>query len=96
MLPLYGSLRPSESQQFQFTFYGHPRIMAEATAVCSINGGPDYSIGLKGQASVMQYNISHTLVDFGKQVGMSKGFSRKRKSVTPPPLLRISMEKCRG
>ena len=68
MLPLYGSLRPSESQQFQFTFYGHPRIMAEATAVCSINGGPDYSIGLKGQASVMQYNISHTLVDFGKQV----------------------------
>ena len=95
MLPLYGSLRPSESQQFQFTFYGHPRIMAEATAVCSINGGPDYSIGLKGQASVMQYNISHTLVDFGKQV-CPRVFPEKKISNPPPPLLRISMEKCRG
>ena len=72
VLPLYGSLRPSETQQFQFTFYGHPRVMAEATAVCSINGGPDYEIGLKGQASVMQYSISHTLVDFGKQVRYPK------------------------
>ena len=67
-MPLYGNLRPSESQQFQFSFYGHPHIIAEATAVCSINGGPDYEISLKGQASVMHYSFNQTVIDFGKQV----------------------------
>lgn len=68
VLPLYGCLKPTESQQFQFTFYGHSRIMAEATAVCRVKGGPDYEVHLKGEASVMDYEFSEKNIDFGKQV----------------------------
>ncbi len=68
VLPLYGELEPGETQQFQFTFYGHSHSMAEAIAVCSVYGGPDYRIHLKGQASLVQYGFSSTHIDLGKQV----------------------------
>lgn len=71
VLPLYGSLRPTECQQFQFTFYGHKHIMAEATAVCSVEGGPDYEVHLKGEASVMEYKFNQKVIDFGKQVNFN-------------------------
>ncbi len=72
MLPLYGELEPGETQQFQFTFYGHSHSMAEAIAVCSVVGGPDYRIYLKGQASLVQYGFSSTQIDLGRQVNLVK------------------------
>ena len=68
MLPLYGELEPGETQKFQFTFYGHSHAMAEAAAVCSVHGGPDYRILLKGQASLLQYGFNTTKIDLGRQV----------------------------
>ena len=68
VLPLYGELVPGEVQQFQFTYYGHSHSMAEAIAVCSVHGGPDYRVYLKGQASLMQYGFSSTRIDLGRQV----------------------------
>lgn len=68
ILPLYGCLKPTESQQFQFSFYGHPHILAEATAVCNVQDGPEYKIHLKGQASLVQYKISERKIDLDKQV----------------------------
>eukprot|EP00794_Sanderia_malayensis_P018879 gene18879-20779_t len=68
ILPLYGELEPGETQQFQFTFYGHSHSMAEVIAVCSVYGGPDYRIHLKGQASLLQYAFSYTHIELGKQI----------------------------
>ena len=68
VLPLFGELEPGETQQFQFTFYGHSHSMAEAVAVCSVYGGPDYRILLKGQASLLQYGFNTTQIDLGRQV----------------------------
>ena len=42
--------------------------MAEAVAVCSVYGGPDYRIQLKGQASLLQYGFNSRKIDLGKQV----------------------------
>ena len=67
ILPLYGCLKPTEVQQFQFSFYGHSHIHAVATAVCSIRDGPDYKINLNGQASLIKYELSVKEIDFGRQ-----------------------------
>ena len=45
--------------------------MAEAVAVCSVYGGPDYRILLKGQASLLQYAFSTTKIDLGRQVSFT-------------------------
>ena len=67
ILPLYGTLKPSETQQFQFSFYGHAYIKADAVAVCNVQGGPNYEIQLSGQASLVQYSVSEKEIDFGYQ-----------------------------
>ena len=68
MLPLSGVLRPSETQQIQFTFYGHCGVAASAVAVCSVEGGPNYNITLSGEASSVSYSFDRTTIDCGKQV----------------------------
>ena len=68
MLPLSGVLRPSETQQIQFTFYGHCGVAASTVAVCSVEGGPNYNITLSGEASSVSYSFDRTTIDCGKQV----------------------------
>lgn len=58
-----------ETQKLQFTFYGHANLSADAIARCSVTGGPDYEINLKGSASLVQYFFDRKTVDYGKQVG---------------------------
>jgi len=57
-----------ETQKLQFTFYGHANLSAEAVARCSVYGGPDYDIHLKGSASLVQYFFDKKAVEYGKQV----------------------------
>ena len=45
--------------------------MAEAVAVCSVYGGPDYRILLKGQASLLQYGFSTMNINLGRQVSFT-------------------------
>ncbi|VCW68979.1 unnamed protein product, partial [Gulo gulo] len=40
ILPLYGVLQPHSSHQMSFTFYGHCDIVAQAKALCEVEGGP--------------------------------------------------------
>ena len=68
ILPLHGTLLPGESQQVQFTFYGHTDLATECMAVCKVEGGPAYQIRLIGEASLVQYRFSSKYIDFGKQV----------------------------
>ncbi len=70
ILPLYGTLKPGETEQMTFTFFGHRDTRSEARAVCEVRGGPAYSVTLRGEASLVQYCFDSTQIDFGKQVGV--------------------------
>ncbi|XP_021112384.1 hydrocephalus-inducing protein homolog isoform X3 [Heterocephalus glaber] len=68
ILPLYGVLQPYSSQQISFTFYGHCDIIAQAKALCEVEGGPTYEITLKGQASMINYSLDTKDINCGLQL----------------------------
>ncbi|CAH7062215.1 Hydin [Phodopus roborovskii] len=68
ILPLYGVLRPYSSHQISFTFYGHCDIIAQAKALCEVEGGPTYEILLKGEASLVSYSFDTKDINYGLQV----------------------------
>jgi hydrocephalus-inducing protein len=63
--PLYGSLYPGETQNLTITYYGHKEIKAQVKAICEIKNGPDYEMYLKGEASVLNYELSEKSIDLG-------------------------------
>lgn len=68
ILPLYGVLRPHSSHQISFTFYGHCDIIAQAKALCEVDGGPTYEIILRGEASLVNYSFDTKDINCGLQV----------------------------
>ncbi|XP_037371987.1 hydrocephalus-inducing protein homolog isoform X2 [Talpa occidentalis] len=68
ILPLYGVLPPHSSHQISFTFYGHCDIVAQAKALCEVEGGPTYEITLKGEASLVSYSFDTTDINYGLQL----------------------------
>ncbi len=67
-MPLFGTLRPGETEHMTLTFFGHQDTTSEARAVCEVEGGPRYELTLRGEASLVQYSFDCTELDFGKQV----------------------------
>lgn len=63
--PLYGNLHPGETQDLTITYYGHKEIRAHVKAVCEIKNGPCYEMTIKGEASVLNYEVSTKHIDFG-------------------------------
>lgn len=70
ILPLHGTLQPGQREEVQFTFHGHTGIATEVTAVCRVEGGPVYRLRLMGESSMVQYKISRTHIEVGKQVSI--------------------------
>ncbi|XP_070253950.1 hydrocephalus-inducing protein homolog isoform X4 [Myotis yumanensis] len=68
ILPLYGELQPYSSDQIAFTFYGHCDITAQATALCKVEGGPNYEITLRGETSVVSYSFDTKDINYGLQL----------------------------
>ncbi|XP_064242899.1 hydrocephalus-inducing protein homolog isoform X1 [Passer domesticus] len=68
IMPLWGTLQPGESQKVTFTFFGHANIIARATALCRVEGGPSYEVVLSGQASCPSYRLDVEEIDWGLQV----------------------------
>ncbi|OWK16227.1 hypothetical protein Celaphus_00004320 [Cervus elaphus hippelaphus] len=68
ILPLYGVLRPHSSHQISFTFYGHCDIIAQAKALCEVEGGPTYEIILTGEASLVNYSFDTKDINYGLQL----------------------------
>ncbi|XP_033896012.3 hydrocephalus-inducing protein-like [Acipenser ruthenus] len=66
ILPLYGILQPNETQQVDFTFYGHADISGQVLALCEVEGGPTYEITLKGEASLVRYAFDRKEIDYGQ------------------------------
>lgn len=69
--PIYGTLRPGESEKVTLTFYGHANIGSEVCAVCDVDGGPSYEIRLKGEASLVSYKFDTLEIDYDKIVSTS-------------------------
>ncbi|KAI4571668.1 hypothetical protein MJG53_013774 [Ovis ammon polii x Ovis aries] len=67
ILPLYGVLQPHSSHQISFTFYGHCDIIAQAKALCEVEGGPTYEIILRGEASLVNYSFDTKDINYGLQ-----------------------------
>ncbi|XP_048966658.1 hydrocephalus-inducing protein homolog isoform X3 [Canis lupus dingo] len=68
ILPLYGVLRPHSSHQISVTFYGHCDIIAQAKALCEVEGGPTYEILLRGEASLVNYSFDTKDINYGLQL----------------------------
>lgn len=68
ILPFRSFLRPGEAQDVRFTMIGAPDQRVAATAVCSVEGGPEYKIPLSGEASAVSYSLEAAHVDFGSVV----------------------------
>ena len=81
ILPLYGTLKPGDTEQVTFTFFGHQDTTSEAVAVCEVEGGPTYEVRLRGEASLVQYRFDCLDIDYGKQVPLTRGFRIKRRSI---------------
>ncbi|NXF97015.1 HYDIN protein, partial [Eubucco bourcierii] len=67
VLPLQGVLQPGQSQQATFSFFGHPNVVASATALCQVEGGPSYEVKLSGEASLISYLLDSTELDLRLQ-----------------------------
>ena len=74
ILPLHGTLLPGQSQQVQFTFYGHTGVATDVMAVCRVEGGPTYQVRLSGEASGVQYRFNRTNINMGQQVQRRKAW----------------------
>ena len=62
--PLYGTLHPGETQSLRVNYFGHKEIKAYVRAFCEIKNGPSYEMMIKGEASVLNYEISDYTVHF--------------------------------
>ncbi|XP_049339422.1 hydrocephalus-inducing protein homolog isoform X2 [Astyanax mexicanus] len=66
--PIFGVLRPGESQLVTFSFFGNPDISAEVLALCQVEHGPTYEIILRGEASLVTYALDTTDINLGYQL----------------------------
>ncbi len=62
--PLYGTLHPGEAQKMRVSYFGHKDVRAYVRAVCEVTNGPSYELMLKGEASVLNYEISSHQINF--------------------------------
>ncbi|ESO12291.1 hypothetical protein HELRODRAFT_158775 [Helobdella robusta] len=63
--PMFGCLQPGQSEVVTFTFYGYPHVTSNLKAICSVEGGPDYELVLKGEADVVVYEFDTKLLNYG-------------------------------
>ncbi|CAK0825377.1 unnamed protein product [Prorocentrum cordatum] len=66
ILPIMGTLEPGASQTTTFTYFGLGDRKFSATALCQAEGGPEYEVRLRGQASRLEFKLDKTDLDFGE------------------------------
>ena len=66
ILPLSGHLAPEETEQVEFIFNAVSGQRFKTTAICHVEGGPDYDVTLIGDASLISFNISTNQIDLGE------------------------------
>ena len=66
VLPIRSLLRPGESETVEFLYYGHAHRRFGASAICDVEGGPDYPLSLTGEASTVVQRLDRHFLDFGR------------------------------
>ncbi|CAK8990146.1 unnamed protein product [Durusdinium trenchii] len=61
-----GILEPGCTQDITFTYFGMKNQKFDVAAVCQTEGGPEYEVALKGQASKLDFVLDKTELDFGE------------------------------
>ena len=65
ILPMNGTLNPGEKEKVEFMFNAILNRKINTSAICSVDGGPQYEVLLTGDSSLMTYKFSTNLIDFG-------------------------------
>ncbi|RLN87341.1 hypothetical protein BBJ28_00008070 [Nothophytophthora sp. Chile5] len=64
--PIRGLLKPNESEEIEFVYYGHANRKFKSTVACEVEGGPEYELTLLGEASSLAYKLDKHSLDFGQ------------------------------
>jgi len=67
ILPLSGKLDPAEVEEVEFIYNAQGGNLFRATALCHVEGGPNYEVKLEGDSSLIGGKISEKELDFGLQ-----------------------------
>lgn len=65
ILPLSGYLEPGQNENVEFVFNAFTGNSIKTTAVCHVEGGPNYEVTLMGNSSLIDYTLSSNKIDFG-------------------------------
>ena len=65
ILPIRARLLPGETEEVEFTYYGHANRKFKGQVQCVVEGGPDYELKLRGEASSVSYRLDKQHLDFG-------------------------------
>ena len=57
ILPLRGCIEPGKTEKIEFSYLAVPNKVFDVVAVCRVNGGPDYFVKIKSEASEVNYKI---------------------------------------
>ena len=66
ILPLSGKLDPDQFEEVEFIYNAQGGILYRATAICHIQGGPNYEVKLEGDSSLISGKISEKQLDYGQ------------------------------
>jgi adenylate kinase family enzyme len=65
VLPIRGIVKAGEQATVQFGFNSHSNGTFKCSAICQIQGGPEYEVLLRGESSVIKYSLDTQEIDFG-------------------------------
>ena len=57
ILPLRGCIDPQKTEKIEFSYLAVPNKIFSVIAVCRVNGGPDYFVKIRSEASEVNYKI---------------------------------------
>ena len=66
ILPIRSVLQPGESELVEFAYYAHANSRCAASAVCRVEGGPDYEVALNAESSSVKFSLDRSTIDCGK------------------------------
>jgi len=72
ILPVRSMLLPGASEDVEFTMYGNMNPKLSGTVICVVEGGPEYSFPISGEASSVSFELNRSIIDFGKVIFTEK------------------------
>lgn len=65
IMPVMGLLKPNQEETVEFVYHSQAGQKHNGIACCFVEGGPEYEVNLKGESSLVSYQLSRYSLDFG-------------------------------